>query len=415
MTSIRTLVSFVVSVLAIAWAGAVAAQVVVGTGDPSIDVPAVQAAVDQGGNVILKGHLSFDATPTISPELPGFPAATVRVSKAVTISGGDGDDELTTIEGGQIPFLIEAPGSAVTIQRLRFVRPTRTAINVSAIGGLVIASCRIDGVQPLAHNSAGILINTRVGVPDPARPGQPERISGTLLIVDNDIDVAGGTALDDTIGVQVFNVGVPGAEVEAYVAGNKIRNVTEPAINIRRVVGRVYVERNMLRTAAVVGPSGTPFVEVIRVVNLGSYLIAQNSIDCRWPQAFGIGVFSQVADWPMEHAVVAGNDVRMSPPDGTIFGPNSAAISVRGFANGNLVFGNILRGSAGNAISVTPFPLPPAASGIPSRNTLLRNRLGDFVASGADFLIGAGVQDTLVIGEGSIEDHGVGTVVVPLR
>src|SRR5262249_26997656 len=42
-----------------------APTVVVGTGDPDIDVPAVQAAVDQGGDVILQGHFSFDRPPTI--------------------------------------------------------------------------------------------------------------------------------------------------------------------------------------------------------------------------------------------------------------------------------------------------------------------------------------------------------------
>jgi hypothetical protein len=45
--------------------------VVVGTVNPNLDVPAVQAAVDQGGQVILKGHFSFDTPPTI-------PAGTAR-------------------------------------------------------------------------------------------------------------------------------------------------------------------------------------------------------------------------------------------------------------------------------------------------------------------------------------------------
>jgi hypothetical protein len=39
--------------------------VVIGTGDPNLDVPAVQAAVDQGGSVALMGHFSFDRPPTI--------------------------------------------------------------------------------------------------------------------------------------------------------------------------------------------------------------------------------------------------------------------------------------------------------------------------------------------------------------
>ena len=44
----------------LAWAASAPAQtVVVGTGNPDLDVPAVQAAVDQGGEVTLKGHFSF--------------------------------------------------------------------------------------------------------------------------------------------------------------------------------------------------------------------------------------------------------------------------------------------------------------------------------------------------------------------
>jgi hypothetical protein len=61
-----------------------ARTLVVGTGHPEVDVPAVQAAVDQGGEVILKGHFSFDRTPTVPMFNGNF--ATVLVSKAVAIS-----------------------------------------------------------------------------------------------------------------------------------------------------------------------------------------------------------------------------------------------------------------------------------------------------------------------------------------
>jgi hypothetical protein len=39
------------------------AAVVVGTGNPDVDVPAVQAAVDHGGRVVLKGYFSFNRDP----------------------------------------------------------------------------------------------------------------------------------------------------------------------------------------------------------------------------------------------------------------------------------------------------------------------------------------------------------------
>jgi hypothetical protein len=81
-------------------ARAAAQTVVVGTGNPDIDIPAVQAAVDQGGDVVLKGHFSFDRSPTIPTAPAGYPPATVLVSKAVAISGArdDDDGELTSIQ-----------------------------------------------------------------------------------------------------------------------------------------------------------------------------------------------------------------------------------------------------------------------------------------------------------------------------
>src|SRR3979411_2356432 len=56
----------------LATAASMAAQTVVwGTGNPELDVPAVQAAVDQGGEVILKGRFSFERPPKILTALAG--------------------------------------------------------------------------------------------------------------------------------------------------------------------------------------------------------------------------------------------------------------------------------------------------------------------------------------------------------
>src|SRR5262249_52767627 len=85
-----------IATLALA-ASASAQTVVVGTGNPDLDVPAVQAAVNQGGEVILQGHFSFDSPPTVptAPELAVLTGglATVLVSKAVVISGTQDGDE----------------------------------------------------------------------------------------------------------------------------------------------------------------------------------------------------------------------------------------------------------------------------------------------------------------------------------
>lgn len=91
--------------IVLAWKGSAAAQtVVVGTGNPDIDVLAVQTAVDQGGDIILKGHFSFDIPPTVPTAVGGL--ATVLVWKAVAISGTqDGDDDMASIEEGTTPSM----------------------------------------------------------------------------------------------------------------------------------------------------------------------------------------------------------------------------------------------------------------------------------------------------------------------
>ena len=52
--------------------------------------------------------------------------------------------------------------------------------------------------------------------------------------------------------------------------------------------------------------------------------------------------------------------------------------------------------------------------GIPSNNSFVLNRFDDFEASVADVFVDEGVMNTLIVGQGTVEDHGIGTVIVPL-
>ena len=170
----------------------------------------------------------------------------------------------------------------------------------------------------------------------------------------------------------------------------------------------------MIKTGSVFVNTSGANLQAIRAVNTGSFLIAHNKIECEWghPEVQGIGVFSQVAEWPMEGALVVDNDVTMSPPEGVLLTDRSGGITISGFAQGNLVMGNRIRGRGRAALSVTVF----FAGGITAGNTLTRNHVDDFDASQADVFIGPGVTDTLVFEQkGTIEDQGVNTVVVPFQ
>jgi len=390
------------------------AVVVVGAGDPAVDIPAVQAAVDHGGTVVLKGHFSFRAPPTkpVASSLARFPAAAeVSVSRSVTIVGADDGGEMPTIDGGTIPFYIEAPGAVVRIRRIRFVTPIASAVFVYAVNGLQLASNRIEGLQPFAGLGEAISVSSTVSVPSPSSPGSPQNIAGRLSVVQNYIDAIGGTSHDNTLGVTVFSAGVPGAEVEVDVSGNTIKNTTEPAINFRRIVGRAFITHNVIVTGSLAGNALRN--QAIRAANIGTYVIAQNSIDCGWavPDAEGIGVFSQFAAWPVDHAIVADNDVTMSAPAGTAFTAFSAGVGVYGFASDNVAERNTIRGHALAGLSLPVFPLPPAAPASPQDNAFLRNRFVSFVPSVADIFVGQHSIGTRIVGSGTVVDQRDGTTI----
>ena len=85
----------------------------------------------------------------------------------------------------------------------------------------------------------------------------------------------------------------------------------------------------------------------------------------------------------------------------------SAGISIRGFAQGNVVLNNRIRGRARAAVAVDDLGV-----GIPDKTTLIRNRFDDFEASRADVFVDVGVTNTVILGlRGTVEDHGVNTVV----
>jgi hypothetical protein len=412
----RRLISLIA---AAAFAGTLAAQplVLAGTGDPNTDVPAVQAAVDRGGHLVLTGHFSFDR-PAAAPSGAAV-SRMVTVSQSVVISGApDQNGDMPSIQSGEWPFFIDSVDAHVTIQGLHFIQPKAGAIWVHAAGGLTVAGCRIESIVPSAEFAAeasqvgpvstAIFVGADPHPPSATQLGTPENFSGTLAFLNNDIDVGvGATPGAQTLGIAIFSVGKsPDKEVDIYVSGNNIRNSTEPAINFRVIGGRASAERNVIVTGVTGG------ADAIRVVGSGSYIIAHNSIDCAWANgaATAINVMGQGVSAEAS-AITVDNDVNMSAPDGTVFGASSAAIAIRGFAQGNSVLNNRIRGRARAALAVMDMN-----SGIPENNSFVSNDLDGFQSSLADIFVDAGVTNTSVIGrQALVEDHGSSTVVIPMQ
>ena len=391
---------------------------VTGTGNPEVDIPAVQSAVDQGGQVVLAGHFSFDG-PATTPAGSTY-ARIITVSRDVVISGArDERGAYTTIEDGNWPFFVDAANSQVTIEKLHFVGPSGGAVWAYAVAGLNISNCQIEGVVPTADFgtqggvaapvSAGLFVGADPHPPSASFPGKPSNFSGNLIVEDNDIDMAASPDAA-SLGVVFFSVGtLPDHEVTIDVSRNRIRNVTEPTINFRVIGGRAYAEHNVLQTGGVKGPIANP--DAIRIVGTGSYVAAHNSIDCGWSdgEATAIDVFGSAA-FPETGAVVLDNDILMSAAEGTAFTQSSAAIEIKSFAQGNSVLNNRIRGRAWAALAVDA-----QNGGIPANNSFLWNEINHFDASTADIYLAAGVQNTIIIGpKTTLQDNGTGTLVVPI-
>jgi hypothetical protein len=102
----------------------------------------------------------------------------------------------------------------------------------------------------------------------------------------------------------------------------------------------------------------------------------------------------------------------MSPPAGTVFTAFSAGIGVYGFAQDNVVRHNTIRGQARAALSIPVFPLAPQTPATPQSNAFVDNQFVDFTPAVADISVGAHALGTLIIGRGTVDDEGDGTVVL---
>ncbi len=370
---------------------------VFGQADPAVDVPAVQAAVDAGGTVVLHDTFSFEEA-----SLPGSAGTRViLVSGPVVIRGED-----ARILGGgsaevgerQSVFLVDAPGDDVTIEGIRFEGGHMTAIRVPHAGDLRIANCRIEGFIPSFVTGGPNPQNAALGVDVRGGP------FGSVEIVDN--RVLQDVNAEDSFG----GIFVIGPCVDVRIAGNRIDGSTSHGMDIRDVVGPARIEDNTIETGPF-GRAGTPgnFVNALRLIGRGDYLVQDNRFDC----GFRNGAVVRLGG--TSGAVVRENQIVASIRDDETPGAQSAGVQVQGSANGNRILENRIRGRSRVAMSVvfSDFPLDrPTGSGNPSDTTLEKNNHRDFDATLATIEVGAGAQDTKVVGgSGTIIDEGTGTVI----
>jgi hypothetical protein len=87
------------------------------------------------------------------------------------------------------------------------------------------------------------------------------------------------------------------------------------------------------------------------------------------------------------------------------------SLGVFGFADRNAVRHNRVRGNARAGISIPVFPLAPQVPAAPRGNALIDNRFVDFTPAVADIFVGPHALGTLIVGPGTVEDDGDGTII----
>src|SRR5262249_3434418 len=170
-------------------------------------------------------------------------------------------------------------GANVRIEKLRFVRPKRSAIFAVATGGLAIESCAIENAEALpplwnpvgTTLASGIHISSLLGLPAPDRPGKPGNIHGRVSIVDNEVSVS--ETADHGVGIMVVSAGDATNPVEVDISGNTVRSANQEGINVKYIGGRVRIDGNTVISNTVYsGPARGP-IAAIHSLGSGSYRI----------------------------------------------------------------------------------------------------------------------------------------------
>lgn len=369
--------------------GLLADSVVHPTGRFPADLEAVQAAVDQGGRVLLKAvnaagqPTAFDFGPTDQAT-----GASVTLTTDVAIRGESIGSRRTVIRGGFFPFQEYEP-ARVAIQRIVFEGPGGGAAFLGGSAGAELTDNVITKVAGFPWAFGG-------------RKGTGFWIGGGCCDVTGSILIARNTISDidaeDGIGLALVAF-----DAEIRVVGNDIRGTGFMGILAFANAGRVTIEDNVV----VPGPSLFPgsFYDVgngiqagppNEVPDAGSAVIRNNRVLCENPNADGIVVSGFGSG--MDHSLVTNNRVEMR---GSLYGGITLAQQV----SSTVVSLNRVTGDGAYALDSIGFD----ADARLERNLFLANATGRFESSLADVYLDQATSETWVLPcQGTVIDLGTG-------
>lgn len=352
--------------------------VVDGRDDPARDVAAVQAAVDRGGRVRLRGRFDFGER------------GSVVLARDVDVSGEpfSGGGRRTVIRGGRWSFYSPpvdraagagAPGPAISIRDIDFDGAVGTPVMVARASGVRIERIVVRNVRPVAlpavllpgrapptpiSTQAGVVVGQRIvdfdaGHASPQR--RPGHVSGAVTVVDSIFDMDNASPAT-VLGQGVYVHWTDGATIA--VERNTVRGATRNAIEVvdnynagTRIVGnRVETAAEGIAWPGPQTPNGIVAGWFFAPSNAtdpavrGSLLVAGNEVDARGATSVGIVVLN-------DGARVESNRVRL--PHGRGDAPLGAT-GIAVVASGVTVERNAVVGSGAAALATRALPAAPA-------------------------------------------------------
>ena len=351
-----------------------AVTVVYPTGEYPADVENVQAAVDQGGTVLLKATnavgdpTSFNFGPPVSGSGTVFPATDVTV-EGETVAG-----DTTTVTGGDAPFQVY-DAIELRIRGVSFVGPRGAAVFTLITGGLEFSRSSVAHVTPIHWyddpDTGEAIYKGQCLWVQALGPS-----SGSIAIEDNTFDDCGLNGAQLGYGLAL----VPALN-RLTVARNVIRGANLAGVILIWPGAETVIEDNTIEP----GPAdvaddwgnGIHLLGAWERVQNAPITMRDNDIAVEGQNAHGIWAFGDtVFNYGVQHTALDGNRIAVRG--------GSAAIGFYGLVSDSRALHNQVRGDSQFALTLGQGYFDPSDQAV--RNLFVGNNIATFDASIADVL-----------------------------
>jgi hypothetical protein len=358
-----------------------AAIVVYPTGDYPTDVQNVQAAVDQGGTVLLKAQDAAGVATAFNFGPPVQGLGFVTLHRDVELLGERLGATITTVDGGWYPVRGGFEAIKATIRGIAFAGPLE--------GALFFFNPMLD-VEIIGNQILDV-----VGFFFPGFGTQADAIvvrGGRAVIAYNvieDIDA------EFAIGISQ-NHGTGPVEI----IGNRVSGVNSIAIESTANPGTVTITDNVVHPGPERYPNGS-FGAGIEINGTGAYYVARN--DALIENFFGVGIFAFGTEafgfGPVDGAVIEKNRIELA---GDVFG----GIVLVGLVFDTYIGQNNITGTGVIAFALIDMD-PTLGSSDLGSNTIVGNNIARVQSGFADVALDDASHDTVLKGHGgSVDDIG---------